>query len=59
MEEVLKKLGVCFERLQHLDIQPTLSNMENLTQTLYDLRDAYNMIEKEVGSDGRDSADTE
>ena len=45
------KIKECFERLQKLDINPTLTNMEILLQTLYDLRDIYNEIggEKDGG----------
>ena len=52
MEEALNKLEVCFERLQSLDIQPTLTNMEKLVQTLYDLREVYETLggEKDGGS---------
>lgn len=51
------KIKECFERLQKLDINPTLTNMEILLQTLYDLRDIYN----EIGGDdnGRNQADPE
>ena len=53
MEEKIKeKLEACFDRLQSLDIMPTLPNMEKLVQTLYDLRDIY----KELGGD--DNADS-
>lgn len=47
-----EKLMACFERLQRLDIQPTLSNMEVLVQTLYDLREIYNGLggEEDGGS---------
>lgn len=46
----------CFTRLQSLNIQPTLTNMENLVQTLYDLRTAYKKL-SEVEPDGRGTAD--
>lgn len=58
MEEIKEKLNVCFERLQTLDIAPTLQNMEKLVQTLYDLRDVYNEIEKRCGDDGRKTVDS-
>ena len=45
---MLEKLEKCFERLQSLAISPTLSNMEILLQTLYDLREVYNEL-KEKG----------
>ena len=41
-----EKLEACFERLQMLDIKPTLKNMEALVQTLYDLREIYNELGK-------------
>lgn len=57
-----EKIEACFDRLQKLDIKPTLTNMESLIQTLYDLRDVYNELgrmEKDgrtaVDSDGRDN----
>ena len=58
MKEVLEKLNACFERLQTLDINPTLNNMEKLVQTLYDLRDVYNEIEQKGNEDGRQTVDT-
>lgn len=42
-----EKIEACFQRLQSLEIQPTLSNMEKLVQTLYDLRDVYQQMDKE------------
>ena len=41
-----EKIEACFNRLQELDIKPTLTNMEKLVQTLYDLRDLYNELEE-------------
>lgn len=51
-----EKLEACFDRLQTLEIQPTLANMEKLVQTLYDLRDMYNELEED---DGRAETDPE
>lgn len=51
-----EKLEACFNRLQTLEIQPTLANMEKLVQTLYDLREMYNELE---GNDGRAESDPE
>lgn len=48
--DIRGKLTECFERLQGLDIKPTLTNMEALVQTLYDLREIYN----ELGKGDRD-----
>lgn len=53
-----EKLESCFDRLQNLDIKPTLNNMELLLQTLYDLREIYNEL-KEGEDDGGSSADSE
>ena len=53
------KLKACFDRLQNLQIKPTLGNMEILVQTLYDLREIYNELNEEGESDGRTAADTE
>ena len=47
-----EKINNCFERLQMLDIKPTMTNMEILLQTLYDLREIYNELEKEEKSNG-------
>ena len=43
---MLEKLERCFDRLQSLDIKPTLSNMEALLKTLYDLREVYNELKE-------------
>lgn len=58
-----EKIEMCFNRLQGLNIKPTLDNLEALTQTLYDLREVYNELERmerygrtAVDSDGRDNA---
>ena len=56
MSEIENKLEQCFERLQSLNIQPTLGNMEKLVQTLYDLREIYQEI-KEGEENGRGQAD--
>ena len=53
-----EKLEACFNRLQNLEIKPTLNNMEILIQTLYDLRDIYNEL-KEGEDDARLQADPE
>lgn len=54
-----EKLEACFLRLQELDIKPTLSNMENLLQTLYDLRGVYNELKarENDGTEDRTAAD--
>lgn len=51
-----EKLEACFQRLQKLEIQPTLGNMEKLVQTLYDLREIYNELGE---NDGRTETDPE
>lgn len=51
-----EKIEACFNRLQSLDIKSSLSNMEKLVQTLYDLREIYNELEED---DGRSKADSE
>lgn len=53
MKETIKE---CFDRLQALSITPTLSNMEILVQTLYDLRRVYHKLE-EMETDERAEAD--
>lgn len=54
-----EKLEACFLRLQELDIKPTLNNMENLVQTLYDLREIYNELKarENNGTEDRTAAD--
>ena len=52
-----EKLEASFDRLQNLQIKPTLKNMEILIQTLYDLRDVYKHMKE--GGDADEPADTE
>lgn len=54
-----EKIEACFKRIQTLEIQPTLGNTEKILQTLYDLRDVYNELNREGDGDGRPAADTE
>lgn len=54
-----EKLEACFDRLQALDIKPTLGNMELLVQTLYDLKDIYREITGGGEADGQSEADSE
>lgn len=56
MINMLEKIEACFERLQGLEIKPTLTNMETLVQTLYDLREVYNEL-KEGEGDGKTDPD--
>lgn len=49
-----EKIKECFDRLQALDITPTLGNMEILVQTLYDLRQVYQKLE-EMETDGTEA----
>ena len=63
MEEELEKLEACYNRLQTLNIAPSLDNMEKLVQTLYDIREVYQKLKggEQVGgsaadSDGRDNS---
>ena len=57
-----EKIKNCFDRLQTLNISPTLSNQETLLQTLYDLREVYVALKKEeeekesVGNSGIETA---
>lgn len=55
---MLDKLEGCFDRLQTLEIKPTLDNMEKLLQTLYDIREIYNKL-KEGVDDGRKETNSE
>ena len=43
---MLELLERSFDRLQELEIKPTLHNMEMLVQTLYDLRTVYNKLKE-------------
>ena len=54
-----EKLDRCYKRLQELDILPTKSNMEKLLQTLYDLKEIYEELNKEGENVGRQTADPE
>lgn len=47
-----EKLAACFDRLQRLEMLPTVANMELLLQTLYDIREIYNGLpDPEKGDD--------
>ena len=46
------KISRAFDRLQTIEIKPTLTNMENLLQTLYDLRDVYNELTAKEQKEG-------
>ena len=50
------KLEECFDRLQGLEIKASLTNLEILLQTLYDIREMYQEIGRD--KDGR-AADTD
>lgn len=56
MEEELNKLERAFERLQQLQIVPTVTNMESLLQSLYEIREVYNKL-KEGETGGRSVSD--
>ena len=53
-----EKISACYERLQTLDIAPTLTNMEKLLQTLYELREVYNELEQRGDDNGRQTANS-
>ena len=57
MGEATEKLEAAFARLQSLEITPTVTNMEKLLQSLYDIRKAYEIIKED--ENGRSQADTE
>ena len=55
MSEKIKK---CYERLQTLQITPTVGNMETLLQSLYDLRSVYQELKaKEAEQNGGTETD--
>lgn len=51
MEDVINDLNKVYERLQTLDILPTLANMEKLLQSLYDMKEIARKL-KEGATDG-------
>lgn len=55
MNEMMAKLNTVYERLQTLDILPTKANMENLLQSLYDIRDVYNKLKEEEENAGTEA----
>lgn len=58
-EDMRRKLERAFERLQGLEIKPTVDNMERLLQCLYDIRDVYNNLQTKGGEeDGRETVDS-
>ena len=59
IEEMKSKLDGAYNRLQTLDIVPSIFNMEKLVQSLYDLRDVYTELEKEGAVNGRSTADSQ
>ena len=46
IERMKRKIESTFERLQDIDIKPTLDNTEKILQTLYDLREVHAELEK-------------
>lgn len=56
MDELKEKIQGCFERLQKLELPPTVTNMEKLLQSLYDLREVYAKLER-MGADDRVETD--
>ena len=59
MKEWADKLEAAFNRLQNLQIQPTLKNMELLTASLYDIRDVFLDLEKNAKEESGHEADPE
>ena len=53
-----EKISACFDRLQTLDIKPTVGNLEAILQTLYDLREVYNELER-IEENGRTAVGSE
>ena len=46
VDVLLQKLNNSFDRLQELQIKPTLGNMEILVATMYDLKDVYTALKE-------------
>lgn len=57
MNEIKDKISACFDRLQQIQILATKGNMENLLQTLYDLQEVYQILEKVGDKNDREKAD--
>lgn len=57
MREVREKISACFDRLQQMQILSTKNNMENLLQTMYDLQEVYQILERMGDSDDGTKAD--
>ena len=53
------KINAVYERLQTIDIMPTKGNLEKLLQSLYDLRDVYNDLERMEAHDDGEASDPE
>lgn len=51
IDNALEKLDATFNRLQSLNILPTLSNMETLVQSLYEIREVYQFLKTLKGED--------
>lgn len=51
IDNALGKLDATFNRLQSLNILPTLSNMETLVQSLYEVREVYQFLKTLKGED--------
>lgn len=50
---MLEKLEACYERLQSLAaFVPTVSNMEKLLKSLYDIREVYQELKEREEHDG-------
>lgn len=58
-EEMCKKLESAYNRLQSLALAPTVGNLESLLQSLYEIREVYQSLDKKEGADdGRKTVDT-
>lgn len=50
-----EKLEAAYNRLQTLEIMPTVGNMETLLQSLYDIREVYQQLIKMEDKDGQET----
>lgn len=54
-----EKIEACFTRLQSLDITPTVSNMEKLLETMYDLREVFKELTEKEAKENERGAETD
>ena len=58
MQEIMDLINDAFERLQYLEIQPTMTNVATLYISLSNLREAYTKL-KEISGQQKEETDGE